>query len=134
MKETLFAILLWILRVVPALLLLQTLFFKFTAAPESVAIFTTLGIEPYGRIGIGIAEGIAAGLLLVPRTSVRGAALTVLLMVGALISHSTHLGFAGEMGSLAALAVVSLLSSGLLIFLLREELACDLYSLWRLKK
>jgi len=97
----------WILRTVPALILTQTLFFKFTGAPESVEIFTTLGVEPYGRIGSGIVELILAVLLLIPRTTFYGAVGTVLVMNGALVAHVTQLGFAGEMGSLAALALVT---------------------------
>lgn len=98
----------WILRLVPAIILLQTLFFKFTAAPESVEIFTRLGMEPYGRIGTGIAELIAAILLLVPRTSVYGALLGAGLMVGAIGSHFTKLGWEGPMLSLGIMAVIVL--------------------------
>ena len=57
----------WILRLVPAVILLQTLYFKFTAHPESVKLFTEIGMEPWGRIGTGIIELIAAILLLIPR-------------------------------------------------------------------
>jgi hypothetical protein len=46
----------WILRIIAAAILLQTLYFKFSASPESVYIFTTLGMEPYGRIATGIME------------------------------------------------------------------------------
>jgi len=56
----------WICRIVAAALLLQTLFFKFTAAPESVYIFTKVGLEPWGRIGSGVVELIAAIMLFVP--------------------------------------------------------------------
>ena len=101
----------WILRVLVAVILGQTLFFKFTGAPESVALFTQLGIEPLGRIGIGIAELVAVVLILIPRTVFYGALLSVALMLGALGAHVTELGFAGEMGSLAALAGVALLAA-----------------------
>ena len=63
------AIVSWACRIVAAAILAQTLFFKFTAAPESVHIFSTLGLEPWGRIGSGVAELIAAILLLAPRTA-----------------------------------------------------------------
>ena len=72
-----------VLRVVPAVILLQTLFYKFSAAPESVYIFETLGLEPYGRIGLGILELITAILILVPRTTWMGAMLGVGIMAGA---------------------------------------------------
>jgi uncharacterized membrane protein YphA (DoxX/SURF4 family) len=60
----------WILRLVPAIILLQTLYFKFTAHPESVKLFTEIGMEPWGRIGTGIIELIAATLLLIPGSRV----------------------------------------------------------------
>ncbi|MDF1812113.1 MAG: DoxX family protein [Verrucomicrobiales bacterium] len=105
----------WTLRIIVAVILGQTLFFKFSGAPESVEIFTKLGIEPYGRIGIGIAELIAVILILIPRTVTLGALLSGGLMAGALMSHITKLGFAGEMASLATLAVVAgLVSAGVL--------------------
>ena len=66
-------ILFWVLRILAAVILLQTLFFKFSGAEESVYIFSTLGMEPWGRIGTGIVELIASVLLLVPRTTAFGA-------------------------------------------------------------
>ena len=68
-----------ICRAAAAVILLQTLFFKFTAAPESVYIFTTVGLEPWGRIGSGIAELIAAILILIPATWL-GAGLAIAVM------------------------------------------------------
>ncbi|MCA9290676.1 MAG: hypothetical protein KDA25_06080, partial [Phycisphaerales bacterium] len=65
----------WLLQITAAAILAQTLFFKFTASAESVYIFTTLGVEPWGRIGSGVAELVAATLLLIPRTIVYGALL-----------------------------------------------------------
>ena len=82
----------WIVRLVAAGVLLQTLFFKFTAAPESVFIFTTLGLEPWGRIGSGVAELIASVLLLWTPTAGLGGVLAVGLMTGAIVSHLTRLG------------------------------------------
>lgn len=82
----------WSLRVLTALIMLQTLFFKFTAAPESVYIFSQLGMEPWGRIGTGILELIASLLILVPATTGYGALLGLGIMTGALVSHITLLG------------------------------------------
>ena len=96
----------WTIRLVAAITLLQTLFFKFTAAPESVEIFTMLGLEPHGRILIGVLELIAAGLLIIPRTVVYGGLLGMGLMGGAIMSHVTRLGWSGEMRSLGMLAVL----------------------------
>ena len=100
----------------------QTLFFKFTAAPESVALFTQLGLEPFGRVGIGVAELVALILLVIPRTAIYGASLAAGLMGGALFSHLTTLGFAGDMGVLAALAVVALLASLTVLWIRRSEI------------
>ena len=82
----------WILRILAAVILLQTLYFKFTGAPESIYIFETLGMEPIGRYGSGIAELISAILLLVPRTVVLGALGGALVMLGAIASHLGPLG------------------------------------------
>jgi putative oxidoreductase len=77
---------------IAAIIMLQTLYFKFTASPESVYIFTRLGLEPYGRIGIGIAEAIASVLLVIPKTRIYAAMLGLGIMAGALFSHLTKLG------------------------------------------
>ncbi len=82
----------WILRLAAAVILLQTLFFKFTASEESVYIFSTIGMEPWGRIGTGVLELMAALLLLIPRTTAIGAFLATGLMSGALFFHFTTLG------------------------------------------
>src|SRR5690349_367842 len=82
----------WLLQVVVAVILLQTLFFKFTGAEESIYIFTTVGAEPWGRYGSGVMELIAAVLLLIPGTIAIGALLGVGVGVGAVFSHLTLLG------------------------------------------
>ena len=101
-----------ILRVVAAVIMLQTLFFKFTAAPESVYIFSTLGIEPFGRIGTGVIELIASILLFVPNRIWMGALLGLGTMTGAILSHLVILGIKvqGDGGQLFAMAVITLLS------------------------
>ncbi len=82
----------WGLRLLAAVILLQTLFFKFSAAPESVYIFSAVGLEPWGRIGTGIAELIAAILLLIPSTIVWGAIMGIGIMLGAVVTHLFVLG------------------------------------------
>src|ERR1043166_6307202 len=86
----------WICRIGAAVILLQTLFFKFTGAKESVYIFTRVGMEPWGRIGSGVAELIIAGLLLYPRTTVYGAVGGIMVMAGAIFAHLTVLGISVE--------------------------------------
>src|SRR3954451_12837736 len=81
----------WLLRLVAAVILLQTLFFKFTGARESVYIFSTLGAEPWGRIGSGVIELIASVLLLIPATVVWGSILSLGVISGAIVSHLTKL-------------------------------------------
>jgi len=115
---------LWALRIVPAIILLQTLFFKFTAAPESVYIFTKMGVEPYGRIGSGVFELIAAILLLFPRTTLLGAILGLGVMAGAIGSHLTVIGIdvLGDHGQLFAYAVITAICCAILIFILRAKI------------
>lgn len=100
-----------------AAILLQTLFFKFTAAPESVYIFSTLGIEPIGRIGSGIAELIASILLIWPSKSLIGAMLSLGVMMGAILSHVLFLGIVvlGDGGLLFSLALIVLLLNLIII-------------------
>jgi uncharacterized membrane protein YphA (DoxX/SURF4 family) len=103
----------WGLRLLSAGILIQTLFFKLTGAEESVYIFETLGMEPWGRIGSALVELCASVLLLIPRTTVIGAALAAVTMVGAIASHITRLGIEvqGDGGLLFGLAWIVLLSS-----------------------
>ena len=101
----------WFLRIVAASILLQTLFFKFSGAEESIYIFSKLGMEPYGRIGSGIAELIAAILILIPKTTWMGALLGCGIMSGAVLSHLFVLGIAvkNDGGLLFVLALIVLL-------------------------
>jgi putative oxidoreductase len=104
-----------IVRIGAALILLQTLYFKFTAHPESVALFTKLGVESWGRIGTGVIELIAGILLLIPATAFIGAVLGIGLMAGAIFSHLTVIGIesAGDGGQLFLLAIVVLICSAI---------------------
>src|SRR5437870_5481710 len=93
MKTTVtIAVLSWVLRISAAIILLQTMFFKFTAAPESVYIFTKVGAEPWGRIGSGVVELIAAILIMTPRFTWLGSLLAMSVMACAILSHLTLLG------------------------------------------
>jgi len=114
----------WVLRLTAAVILLQTLFFKFTAAPESVYIFTRVGAEPWGRIGSGVVELIAAMLLLVPATTWLGAAIAAAVMLGAVASHLTVLGVEvqGDGGLLFGLALTVLAASTALLYMERTRL------------
>lgn len=82
----------WILAIIAAFLFLQTLYFKFTAHPESVYIFSQLGMEPIGRIGSGVAELIAGISLIIPVYRIYGAILGLGVISGALFFHLTSLG------------------------------------------
>jgi len=109
---------LWIARLVAAIILLQTLYFKFSGAEESVYIFSKLGMEPWGRIGSGIAELITAILILIPATTGWGALLGLGIMAGAIASHLGPLGIEvkNDHGQLFIYALI--------VFL------CCLYLLW----
>lgn len=109
----------WALRIVAAIILLQTLFFKFSGHPESVAIFSKLGVEPWGRILTGIMELATGILLLIPATAFIGAVLGMGVMSGAIAAHLFVLGIesAGDGGQLFVYAIivfVSCLVTGLL--------------------
>jgi hypothetical protein len=114
----------WICRIVAATILLQTLFFKFSAAPESVYIFTKVGLEPWGRIGSGIAELMAAILLFVPGLTWLGAGLALGVIGGAILSHLTVLGIEvqGDQGLLFGLAVAVAVCSVILLFIYRRTI------------
>jgi hypothetical protein len=113
----------WTLRGAAAVILLQTLFFKFTGATESVYIFRRMGAEPWGRIGSGVFELIAALLLLIPSTAHWGALLSLGVISGAILSHVFVLGIAlpevGDGGELFALAVAVFVCSALTLFAYR---------------
>jgi uncharacterized membrane protein YphA (DoxX/SURF4 family) len=99
----------WIAQIVAAIILLQTLWFKFTGAEESIYIFSKLGVEPYGRIGSGIIELIAGVLLLTSRFNWLGALIGLGTMAGAIVSHLTILGIdvLGDGGQLFGLAIIT---------------------------
>lgn len=115
----------WALRGITAAILLQTLFFKFSGAKESVYIFSTLGLEPWGRIGSGVVELIASVLLLFPGTVVWGAALSLGVISGAIFSHLTKLGIAlpavDDHGELFALAIVVFVCSAAVLLMHRNQ-------------
>jgi uncharacterized membrane protein YphA (DoxX/SURF4 family) len=113
----------WALRLVAAGIMLQTLFFKFTAAPESVYIFSKLGLEPWGRIGIGSLELIASVLVLIPRTTSYGALLAVGIMAGALFSHLNKLGIVvqNDGGQLFILALIVFVACSSLLIIFRKH-------------
>ncbi len=115
---------LWGLQIVAAVILLQTLYFKFTAQPESVYIFSKLGAEPFGRIASGVVELIAGVLLFIPSTAWLGAFIAVGVMSGALVSHLTILGIEvqGDGGELFGLAITVFVCSLIILFLRRKEI------------
>jgi hypothetical protein len=116
----------WILRLIAAVILVQTLFFKFTGARESVYIFSTLGIEPWGRIGSGVTELVAAVLLLAPRTVIFGAALSLGVITVAIASHLTKLGITlpqvDDHGELFTLAIAVFICSAAVLWIHKSEL------------
>jgi uncharacterized membrane protein YphA (DoxX/SURF4 family) len=122
--STIQAVVSWILQLIIAGILFQTLFFKFTAAEESVYIFSQLGMEPWGRIGSGVIELIAVILLLYPRTVPLGAILAAGVISGAIFSHLTKLGIVvrNDGGLLFALAMVVLVGSVAILAIRRGQI------------
>ena len=114
----------WALQAAAAAILLQTLFFKFTGAEESRFIFSSLGVEPWGRIASGIVELVAAALLLYPRTAAVGALLAMGVMAGAILAHLFVLGISvkDDGGLLFVLAVAVFACGALVVYLRRVEL------------
>jgi putative oxidoreductase len=114
----------WSLQIITAAILFQTLFFKFTGAEESRHIFQTLGAEPWGRIASGLVELVAVVLLLVPRTVVLGALLSLGVISGAIVSHLTKLGIVvkDDGGLLFGLAVTVFVCSALILILRRRQI------------
>ena len=112
------------LKLLAAYLMLQTLYFKFTGAPESIYIFSTLGMEPWGRICTGVMELIASVLILIPSTTAIGSFLAIGLMSGAIFFHITKLGYEvqGDGGLLFTYALLVLLSSVILLIIYRKQL------------
>ena len=114
----------WVCRIIAAVILFQTLFFKFTGATESVYIFTQVHMEPWGRYASGIAELIAAILLLLPCYALAGALLAIGVMLGAIGSHLTVLGISvqGDGGLLFGLALAVLTASIVTAILHRRQI------------
>src|SRR5204863_7089199 len=114
----------WILRLLAAIILLQTLYFKFSAAPESIYIFSKIGMEPWGRIGTGILELMAAVLILIPATTVVGSLIAIALISGAIFFHLTKLGVnvRNDGGQLFIYALLVFISSVVLVIIYRNEL------------
>src|SRR4051794_9901468 len=114
----------WILQLIVAVILFQTLFFKFTGAEESKYIFSKLGLEPWGRIGSGVVELIAVILLLYPRTTTIGAILSIGVISGAIFSHLTKLGIVvkDDGGLLFILACAVFVGSAAILVIRREQI------------
>lgn len=110
-------------RGIAAIIMLQTLYFKFTAAPESVYLFTTAGMEPWGRIGVGILEAVASALLLFTPTAWLGAGLSLGLMAGAIGVHFTLLGIEvqGDGGYLFFLALAVALCAAFVLWVDQQK-------------
>ncbi|RLJ64293.1 DoxX-like protein [Lacinutrix venerupis] len=112
------------LRIVIAIILIQTLRYKFTGHPDSVYIFTQVGMEPYGRIAIGILELVAGILLLIPKTVWVGTLLTIGIIGGAIFLHITQLGISvnGDNGILFYTALITFILSCIVLFYNRKKI------------
>lgn len=111
----------WLLRIVSSVIMLQTLYFKFTAHPQSVLLFQTIGMEPWGRISIGILELIAAALILYPSTTWIGSLLGVGLMMGAIYFHLNKIGVIFDGDAVLFIQAVVVLACCLTILIMKRE-------------
>ena len=120
MKNNIFT---WIIKLTAVVILVQTLYFKFTGAEESVYIFSTLGAEPFGRIGSGVIELFASILILIPRTTLLGALMGLGTMAGAILSHLVFLGIVvkNDGGTLFILAIITFICCAILVFQNRDK-------------
>jgi len=121
MKNNVFT---WIIKLTAVIILVQTLYFKFTGAEESIYIFSTLGAEPFGRIGSGVIELIASILILIPRSTLLGALLGLGTMTGAILSHLIFLGIEvkNDGGTLFILAIITFICCTILVFQNRDKM------------
>jgi hypothetical protein len=121
----------WAAQIIAALILAQTLFFKFSGAEESVALFTKLGIEPFGRYGAGVMELATVILLLNARRAWMGAILGIGTMSGAILAHLTILGIesAGDGGYLFCLALITLTCCLTVAYIRKSDILAKFYFL-----
>ena len=107
-----------VLRIIVAVILLQTLHFKFLAHPDSIYIFTKVGMDTWGRIGIGVLELIASILLFLQKKTWLGAGLSAGLMAGAVKIHLTMIGIEvkGYDGTLFYTAIATLILSLMILW------------------
>lgn len=113
-----------ILRIAVAIILIQTLRFKFTGHPDSIYIFEQVGLEPYGRIGIGVIELIAGLLLIIPKTVWVGSLLTLGVIGGAILMHLTQLGIVvnNDSGTLFITAVITFILASIILYQHRSDI------------
>lgn len=121
----------WILRLTVAIILLQTLFYKFTAHPDSVHIFTELHAEPWGRITLGFIELITAILILLPKTKTYGMVISFFIILGAIFSHLLVIGVnvSGDGGRLFLLAIIVAVASLAYMILNYKDVKLDFQNL-----
>ena len=121
----------WAAQIIAAIILAQTLFFKFTAAPESIALFTKLGVEPYGRIVAGVMELVTVILLLTPRRAWLGAIFGIMTMGGAIMAHLTVIGIESnnDGGYLFFLALTTLICCLTVAYIRKSDIFARFYFL-----
>lgn len=124
MKKQPSAIIQWILRIIASLIMLQTLYYKFSGSAESVYIFSQMNMEPWGRYATGMAELVASLLILYKPTTAIGSFFAVGIMSGALLSHAFVLGVEvmEDHGLLFLYALIVWVAAILLLWIEREKL------------
>lgn len=114
----------FVLKIIAAIIMMQTLFYKFSGAQESVDLFTKLAgeNEAYMRVGTGVLELIASVLLFIPKSIWFGAFMTIGLMSGAILGHLTKIGIShNNDGGLLFGAAIFILIVGVLVLFIEKK-------------
>lgn len=114
----------WVCRIIAAGIMVETLWFKFTGHPESVWIFSRMGMESWWRYGQGLWELAASILLFVPRLTWLGSLLSLGAMSAAVLSHLTVIGIEvqGDAGLLFAMGVTAWVASFIAVWLHQQSI------------
>jgi len=113
-------------KIMIAFIFIETLFFKFSAAQESVDLFTKIAgdDEALMRIGTGILELLAAVLLFIPKKTWLGAGLAIGLMGGAIMSHLTIIGIEhnNDGGLLFGAAILTFIAGWFVLYKVKYQI------------
>lgn len=127
--KTLSFIVQWTLRLFISFYLIQYSYVKLSGQQSAIELFTTLEMEPWGRITIGILELITVLLILYPRTTVLGGLLGMVSMAAVIYYHLTQLGIAIRGDSFLFIIACAIFAASLaLVITNRKQLINSIFS------